>query len=169
MTPEEQARFEEIERRLAAVEAQLATKQPVAQAFPAVSISAPEPEQPEPQPPQVHTDHGSTLGLGRASVLPPEQGEGATLETTFGLTWLSRIAVVTVVLALAFFFEWAFENHWITPPARVGLGLACGALVATGLGSDAGIADLEQVLALAESETAESETAEAERETAWRK
>lgn len=55
----------------------------------------------------------------------PERGSG--FETVFGLTWLSRIAVVTVVLGLAFFFEYAFENHWITPAARVLLGLGAGA------------------------------------------
>ena len=43
------------------------------------------------------------------------------------LNWLSRIAVVTVVLALAFFFEYASENHWITEPMRVLLGVVCGA------------------------------------------
>ena len=35
--------------------------------------------------------------------------------------------MVTVVLALAFFFEYAFENRWITESGRVLLGLACGA------------------------------------------
>ena len=48
------------------------------------------------------------------------------LETAFGLTWFSRIGAITVVLALAFFFEYAFENHWITETGRIGLGLACG-------------------------------------------
>ncbi len=48
------------------------------------------------------------------------------LEVRFGLNWLSRIAAVTVVLALAFFFEYAFENRWITELGRVGLGAACG-------------------------------------------
>jgi uncharacterized membrane protein len=39
------------------------------------------------------------------------------------VNWISRIAVVTVVLALAFFFEYAFENRWITERGRVVLGL----------------------------------------------
>src|SRR5579871_4522885 len=50
-----------------------------------------------------------------------------TLEAAFGLTWISRIGVLTVVLALAFFFEYAFENHWITEWGRILLGVACGA------------------------------------------
>jgi uncharacterized membrane protein len=62
-------------------------------------------------------------------------GEAATqpshprnFETAFGLVWISRIAVVTVVLALAFFFEYVFENHWVTAEERVVLGLAAGAV-----------------------------------------
>jgi len=53
-------------------------------------------------------------------------GAPPTYETAFGLTWISRIGVVTVVLALAFFFEYAFENRWITEWGRVILGLGCG-------------------------------------------
>jgi hypothetical protein len=41
---------------------------------------------------------------------------------------LSRIAVLTIVLALAFFFKYAFENHWISEGGRVFLGVAAGAL-----------------------------------------
>ncbi len=101
MRPEEEARLEEIERRLAAVEAQLAGT--------GASLSA------------------SRRPDADRRIACPTAKPRATFETTFGLTWLSRIAVITVVLALAFFFEWAFENHWITGPARVGLGLAGGA------------------------------------------
>lgn len=50
-----------------------------------------------------------------------------TLEAAFGLTWISRIGVITLVLALAFFFEYAFENHWITEWGRIALGWGCGA------------------------------------------
>jgi uncharacterized membrane protein len=48
------------------------------------------------------------------------------LEAAFGLTWSSRIGVITLVLALAFFFEYAFENHWITEWGRIALGWGCG-------------------------------------------
>jgi uncharacterized membrane protein len=48
-------------------------------------------------------------------------------EVTFGLNWISRIAVVTVVLALAFFFQYAFEIRLIGETGRVALGLTCGA------------------------------------------
>lgn len=92
----------ELERRLERLEAAL--KLP-----PAVS--------PAPEPP--------VSGPAQA---PPAVSPKPGIETAFGLTWLSRIGVITVVLALAFFFEYAFENHWITETARIGLGLVGGAV-----------------------------------------
>ncbi|HJT86521.1 MAG TPA: DUF2339 domain-containing protein, partial [Bryobacteraceae bacterium] len=102
MTPEENQRLEAIERRLARLEALLAP--------PAAKQQAPPAPEPPKQPPAA------------------PQPRAAGIETRFGLTWISRIGVVTVILALAFFFEYAFENHWITEWGRVALGLGCGAL-----------------------------------------
>jgi Predicted membrane protein (DUF2339) len=93
VTPEEQARLDALERRVAELERRLddAVMAP-RKAKPAAAVSAPTPRR--------------------------------QLETTLGVNWISRIAVVTVVLALAFFFEYAFENRWITERGRVLLGLA---------------------------------------------
>jgi uncharacterized membrane protein len=100
VTPEEQARFEALERRVEELELRLAPRQkPIKRS------------------------------LSRQAV--PQNLRRR--ELNFGLNWISRIAVVTVVLALAFFFEYAFENRWITESGRVLLGLACGA-VAFGAG-----------------------------------
>src|SRR4051794_14259950 len=70
----------------------------------------------------------STPPLPAAPAPATRRPEPRPIETAFGLTWISRIGVITVVLALAFFFEYAFENQWITAWGRVGLGLACGAV-----------------------------------------
>jgi uncharacterized membrane protein len=61
-------------------------------------------------------------------VVEPAEGEqGSTdLESIFGLTWISRIGAMTLVIGVAFFFKYAFENHWITELGRVLLGLAAG-------------------------------------------
>jgi uncharacterized membrane protein len=87
VTPEEQARFDALER----LEQHLKPKPAVVRPKP-VPVHAPRPQ----------------------------------LETRVGVNWISRIAVVTVVLALAFFFEYAFENHWIRESASVWLGIGCG-------------------------------------------
>jgi hypothetical protein len=97
VTPEEQQRLEALERRLADTEKRLAMLE-------AGSI---------------RHRVASRVKRHRAPALPH-------IETTFGMHWLSRIAVITVVLALAFFFEYAFENHWFSAGGRVLLGLGCG-------------------------------------------
>jgi uncharacterized membrane protein len=99
VTPEEQARFDALERRVEELERRL-NEAPV-------RYKMPRPAAPATAPPPAHA--------------PRPQ-----LETRVGVNWISRIAVVTVVLALAFFFEYAFENHWITESGRVLLGIACG-------------------------------------------
>lgn len=107
MTPEEGRRVEALEHRLDALERRLQS----------LENGGPAPgRRPASIPMQ------ATPAVTEAPP-PPRR----TLETTFGLNWLSRIAVVTVVLALAFFFEYASENHWITEPMRVLLGVGCGA------------------------------------------
>lgn len=45
------------------------------------------------------------------------------IETRFGLNWLNRIAVVTLVLGVGFFFKYAVDNQWIGPGMRVALGV----------------------------------------------
>jgi uncharacterized membrane protein len=109
-------RQEELERRLARLEGPVkpATDLPATEpvAVPAECL----PAKPAALPPVVPE---------LPSELPQEPPRN--LETALGLTWLSRIAAITVVLALAFFFEYAFENHWITEWGRVLLGTACGA------------------------------------------
>ncbi len=97
MTPEELQRLETLEQRLAETEKRLAM----------LEAGAPRPRPaPGPRRPLAPVPH---------------------LEVTFGMHWLSRIAVITVVLALAFFFEYAFQNHWVNEGGRVALGLLCGA------------------------------------------
>jgi len=54
-------------------------------------------------------------------VLPPEP---EPLETTFGLNWINRIAVFTLLLGTAFLFKYGVDNDWFGPGARVALGIA---------------------------------------------
>jgi uncharacterized membrane protein len=102
-------RQEQIDQRLARVEAAL-NLQPVApEAAPRV---APEPPAPVLEPPSAPTPAAS----------PPTRA----LETNIGLTLVNRIGVVTLVLGIAFFFKWAVDNQWIGPAGRVMLGVIAG-------------------------------------------
>jgi uncharacterized membrane protein len=50
------------------------------------------------------------------------------LETTIGLNWINRIAVVTLLLGAAFLFKYGVDNDWFGPGVRVALGIAAGVI-----------------------------------------
>jgi len=55
---------------------------------------------------------------------PPTPPESVHLETTFGLTWVNRIAVLTLLLGTAFLFKYGVDNEWFGARARVAMGIA---------------------------------------------
>ncbi|MBZ5609169.1 MAG: DUF2339 domain-containing protein [Acidobacteriia bacterium] len=64
---------------------------------------------------------------------PAEPREQPRLETRLGLTWINRIGVLTLIIGVAFFFKYAFDNQWIGQTGRVVLGVLAGlATLATG-------------------------------------
>jgi len=50
------------------------------------------------------------------------------LESRFGLGWMNRVAVVTLILGVGFLFKYAVDNQWIGPGMRVALGVAAATL-----------------------------------------
>jgi uncharacterized membrane protein len=52
--------------------------------------------------------------------------ESLPLETTIGLNWINRIAVVTLLLGAAFLFKYGVDNDWFGPGVRIALGIAAG-------------------------------------------
>ncbi len=89
--------------------------------------TATEVRQPEPAPvtaPLVSHDEPPA-----ASVVPPIETTGDApheLESSIGLTWVNRIATVTLILAAAFFFKYAVDNQWIGETGRIVLGVMAG-------------------------------------------
>jgi uncharacterized membrane protein len=61
---------------------------------------------------------------GAVSVAPPP----VPLETTIGLNWINRIAVVTLLLGAAFLFKYGVDNDWFGPGVRVAMGIAAGVI-----------------------------------------
>jgi uncharacterized membrane protein len=55
-------------------------------------------------------------------------GREPALETTFGLGWLNRVAVITLIFGVGFLFKYAVDNQWIGPSMRVALGIAAATL-----------------------------------------
>ena len=56
--------------------------------------------------------------------IAPAQG----LESRFGLGWMNRVAVVTLIFGVGFLFKYAVDNQWIGPGMRVALGVAAATL-----------------------------------------
>jgi uncharacterized membrane protein len=41
--------------------------------------------------------------------------------------WLNYVGIIAILFAAAFFIEYAFQNDWIGPRGRIGIGIICGA------------------------------------------
>jgi uncharacterized membrane protein len=50
-----------------------------------------------------------------------------SLESRIGSQWFNRIGIVAVLVGMAWFLKFAFDNHWIGPLGRVLIGLVAGA------------------------------------------
>ncbi len=109
-------RHEQLDQRLARVEAALNLS-------PVVPKPAPRPAM-ESAPPAPASSPVSLMVSPPAPTSPPPPPR--VLETNIGLTLVNRIGVVTLVLGIAFFFKWAVDNQWIGPAGRVILGVIAG-------------------------------------------
>jgi uncharacterized membrane protein len=49
------------------------------------------------------------------------------LERLIGGSWLNRVGIVALIAAVSFFLKYAFDNNWIGPRGRVGIGVLLGA------------------------------------------
>ena len=122
-------RQNELEQRLLRIEAAVG-----------LAPAAPPATAPEPEPAA-----GAPPGLLKPPPLPrtppplpqqipwisPDVNTAATepaLETTFGLGWLNRVAVVTLIFGVGFLFKYAVDSQWIGPAMRVALGVAAATL-----------------------------------------
>ncbi|MGZ7080718.1 MAG: DUF2339 domain-containing protein, partial [Thermoanaerobaculia bacterium] len=64
---------------------------------------------------------------GPSQVPPPRVPRtSANLESLIGGHWLNRIGIAAVLVGVAYFLKYAFENEWVGPAARIGIGIAIG-------------------------------------------
>lgn len=118
-------RHDETDRRLARIEQ-------------ALGIAA-QPQR-EPEPPEPAAPSAPIIVAEPTPPLPPPLPPPAAppsdrprqIETTVGLTWISRIGALTLVFAVAFIFKYAIDNEWIGEAGRVSLGILAG-LTALGI------------------------------------
>jgi len=90
------------------------------------------PPLPEPAAPFAADVRHETPGFSEPGLEPPPLVEPG-IETRFGLGWLNRVAVITLLFGIGFLFKYAVDNQWIGPAMRVALGVA-GAMLALAVG-----------------------------------
>ena len=56
----------------------------------------------------------------------PVKAKEREWEQILGGHWLARIGVIAIIIGIAFFLNFAFENNWIGPTGRVILGIVAG-------------------------------------------
>ncbi len=56
----------------------------------------------------------------------PVRAKRGSIEERIGLVWFTRIGIVLVIVALAFFFKYVIDNDWIGPWGRVAVGVIAG-------------------------------------------
>ena len=54
------------------------------------------------------------------------RGQQGDLEKKIGQYWLNRIGIAAMLIGVSYFLKYAFENNWIGPGGRIGIGLLCG-------------------------------------------
>jgi uncharacterized membrane protein len=102
---------------------------PVASASQGVEVRAPQPEHiTPPAPPPPPAPIPVTFDAPQFRTIEPEpSGDSPSLESRIGSQWFNRIGILAVLIGVAWFLKYAFDNHWIGPLGRVLIGLLFGA------------------------------------------
>src|SRR6266481_892205 len=70
---------------------------------------------------------GPSLPTSSPPLIPPRPSLG--LEQRVGARWATWVGIVVILVAAALFLKWAFDNEYLGPAARVGVGVVGGLLM----------------------------------------
>jgi uncharacterized membrane protein len=93
---------------------------------PPAPLDVPLTRAPEPEPKPIHQPPPTPPPLMYSSPVRPGSDD---LESRIGSHWLNRVGIAAVLIGVSFFLNYAFENNWIGPSARVVIGLFAGIAV----------------------------------------
>ncbi|HEV3150567.1 MAG TPA: DUF2339 domain-containing protein [Acidobacteriaceae bacterium] len=62
-----------------------------------------------------------------APIAPTRVREERSVESRLGSQWFNRIGIIALLIGVALFLKFAFDNHWVGPAGRVLIGLLSGA------------------------------------------
>jgi uncharacterized membrane protein len=98
---------------------------PIASSIPSSRAAEPAtPAPPGPSRPALTSTSGYFNDSGTAMSAPH-----VDLESRIGSHWLNRIGIAAVLIGVAYFLKYAFDNNWIGPAGRVTIGLLAGIAV----------------------------------------
>jgi uncharacterized membrane protein len=91
-----------------------------------VSVPAPETLETPPTPPEPPPLPPQALIADREMKAPPAQKDRLSLEMKLGTRWLNWVGIVMLLVGIAFFLKYAYDNAWIGPKGRLALGTLFG-------------------------------------------
>jgi uncharacterized membrane protein len=118
--------------RVERIEQRLATSVPAAatRLEPVVAEDVRPPSPPPTPTPQPSAEFPPLPSIPPRIVIPPKAPQPEVdLESRIGSHWLNRIGIAAVLIGVAYFLKFAFDNNWIGPAGRVSIGLLAGIAV----------------------------------------
>jgi uncharacterized membrane protein len=66
------------------------------------------------------------LSMPSSAAAMPRQGDDGNFEAVVAGRWLNYVGILALLFAVTFFLKYAFDNNWVGPRGRVGIGLLMG-------------------------------------------
>jgi uncharacterized membrane protein len=76
-------------------------------------------------------EHAPALSIPASSASTPSQSDGG-FEAVIAGRWLNYVGILALLFAVTFFLKYAFDNNWVGPRGRVGIGLLMGSALYPG-------------------------------------
>jgi uncharacterized membrane protein len=71
-------------------------------------------------------EHLPTLSMPASAASMPSARDKGNFEAVIAGRWLNYVGILALLFAVTFFLKYAFDNNWVGPRGRVGIGLLMG-------------------------------------------
>jgi uncharacterized membrane protein len=94
---------------------------------PGASVVSPPPS--APRPPAPVREHAPALSSPLSIPTAAKHGSDGNFEEMVAGRWLNYVGILALLFAVTFFLKYAFDNNWVGPRGRVGIGLLAGSIL----------------------------------------
>jgi len=74
-------------------------------------------------------EHTASLSSPMSSAKMASHGGDGNFEAVVAGRWLNYVGILALLFAVTFFLKYAFDNNWVGPRGRVGIGLLAGSIL----------------------------------------